>query len=175
VAGAKTDDASELRRIARKLRVDVVRMIHRAGSGHPGGSLSVIDILVALFLAEMNCRPEEPDWPGRDRFVLSKGHGCSALYAIFRVIPNFGVFVPADAVVRSARETAGIVTAEEHLVIGGLGSAVAEVVTKEAPTRVERVGVQDVFGESGPPEALLERYGLSAETICSAARRIVGR
>ena len=83
--------------------------------------------------------------------------------------------IDADAIVRASRQTAGIVTAEEHSVIGGLGSAVAEVVTEDAPTRVERVGVRDTFGESGPPDALLEKYGLTAQAICEAARRLVGR
>ena len=64
-----TKDVKQLRKIAWKLRRDIVRMIHKAASGHPGGSLSVIDILVSLFFSEMNWRPEEPDWPGRDRFT----------------------------------------------------------------------------------------------------------
>ena len=90
---SKSSDPAELRRIARKLRVDIVRMIHKAGSGHPGGSLSVIDILVALYFSEMNYRPDDPDWPGRDRLVLSKGHACSALYAVFSEI---GLYPPDE-------------------------------------------------------------------------------
>ncbi len=77
-----------------------------------------------------------------------------------------------EAVLAAARETGGIVTAEEHSVIGGLGSAVAECVTRYAPTRVERVGVQDVFGESGTPDELLEKYGLTSDAICDAAHRV---
>ena len=89
-----TRDTHTLESIALKLRRDILRMIHRGGSGHPGGSLSVIDILVALFFAEMSYRPAEPDWPERDRFVLSKGHACAALYALFSEI---GVY-PADEI-----------------------------------------------------------------------------
>lgn len=78
----KTRDVDRLRRLARQVRRDVLTMIHRAGSGHPGGSLSAVEILLALYFGEMNHNPKEPKWPDRDRFVLSKGHGCAALYAV---------------------------------------------------------------------------------------------
>ncbi len=71
----------ELREIARQLRVSIMRMIHRAQSGHPGSSLSCVEILVCLYFAELRHYPFEPHWPGRDRFVLSKGHAAPALYA----------------------------------------------------------------------------------------------
>ncbi|MDI7251194.1 MAG: transketolase [Actinomycetota bacterium] len=67
--------------ISRELRKDIVRMIGLAGSGHPGGSLSCVEILACLYFYKMKHRPEEPDWPLRDRFVLSKGHAAPALYA----------------------------------------------------------------------------------------------
>ena len=72
----------DLQELSRKLRVDIIRMIEAAGSGHPGGSLSVIDILAALYTRVLRHRPAQPDWPDRDRVVLSKGHACPALYAI---------------------------------------------------------------------------------------------
>lgn len=65
----------------KNVRRNIIRMTHAAGSGHPGGSLSSVELLVALYFAEMRHRPGEPEWPDRDRFVLSKGHGCPALYA----------------------------------------------------------------------------------------------
>lgn len=71
----------KLREKARIIREDIVTMLAEAGSGHPGGSLSAADIINALFNHEMKHRPDEPSWPGRDRFVLSKGHACPALYA----------------------------------------------------------------------------------------------
>ncbi len=71
----------ELEEIARSCRVDIIRMLTEAGSGHPGGSLSAIDIIVALFFHKMRHDPARPDDPERDRFVLSKGHGVPALYA----------------------------------------------------------------------------------------------
>jgi len=67
-------------------------MMHRAGTGHPGGSLSAVEILVALYFQAMRIRPEDPDWPERDRLVLSKGHAGPALYA---VLAERG-FLPVD-------------------------------------------------------------------------------
>lgn len=74
-------DINFLKKIANQLRIDIIKMISDAGSGHPGGSLSAIDIITTLFFHEMNHRPKEPKWVDRDRFVLSKGHACPALYA----------------------------------------------------------------------------------------------
>lgn len=68
--------------IAGDVRVDVLSMIRKAGSGHPGGSFSTVEILIELYFEVMNIRPEEPDWKDRDRFILSKGHACPALYAV---------------------------------------------------------------------------------------------
>ena len=75
-------DIPQLKAIAKELRVDIIRMLVEAGSGHPGGSLSCIDIIVTLFFHKMRHRPKEPDWSDRDRFVLSKGHCVPALYAV---------------------------------------------------------------------------------------------
>ncbi len=74
-------DNESLAETARKIRVDILKMLNRAGSGHTGGSLSVVDILVALFFGHMRLSPTDACWPERDRFVLSKGHGAPALYA----------------------------------------------------------------------------------------------
>ena len=72
---------SELEVIARKLRRHVINMISAAGSGHPGGSLSAADIVTALYFDIMKHDPTNPHWPGRDRFILSKGHAAPILYA----------------------------------------------------------------------------------------------
>jgi transketolase len=74
-----------------------------------------------------------------------------------------------DALLSAARETGAIVTAEEHSVIGGLGAAVAEVVSDVCPVPVKRVGVLDRFAESGPYEELLDKYGMSVDHILAAA------
>ncbi|MFZ3063384.1 MAG: transketolase [Actinomycetota bacterium] len=66
---------------ALELRQHVIRMIGKAGSGHPGGSLSAADIVAVLYFHHLRHKPENPKWPNRDRFVLSKGHACPILYA----------------------------------------------------------------------------------------------
>ena len=66
---------------ARQLRCDVLRMVHDAGSGHPGGSLSAAEIIACLYFLRLRLDPTRPDWPERDRFLLSKGHAAPALYA----------------------------------------------------------------------------------------------
>lgn len=74
-----------------------------------------------------------------------------------------------DAIVRVAERTGAIVTAEDHSIIGGLGGAVAETLAEHHPTRLHRVGWQDTYGESAPNDALLEKYGLTAHHIATAA------
>lgn len=76
-----TGDIQHLKKIAQEVRVDVIRMLAEAGSGHPGGSLSATEIVTALFFHKMRHRPDDPVWPDRDRFILSKGHCCPVLYA----------------------------------------------------------------------------------------------
>lgn len=72
---------AQYEKIAAEIRKDVIREIHSAGSGHPGGSLSAADIVTALYFREMNIDPENPDMKGRDKFVLSKGHAAPVQYA----------------------------------------------------------------------------------------------
>lgn len=80
-----------------------------------------------------------------------------------------------DIVIKAARETGAIVTAEEHNIIGGLGSAVSEVIAENYLVPIERVGVQDTFGHSGTAEELLELYGLTAEGIIHKAKKVISR
>ncbi len=77
----KITDISELKEIARKIRVDIIKMTNAAGSGHPGGSLSAAEVYTVLYFNIMNHKPEEPEWPDRDVFILSKGHTCPGLYS----------------------------------------------------------------------------------------------
>ena len=63
-----------LRKWARRIRVEALTMIHHSPAGHPGGSLSVADIMAVLYVSEVNVKPEDPRWPDRDRVILSKGH-----------------------------------------------------------------------------------------------------
>jgi transketolase len=75
------DQIQELQGIANDLRCLVIRMINEAGSGHPGGALSAADIVATLYFSVLRIDPARPDWPDRDRFVLSKGHACPVVYA----------------------------------------------------------------------------------------------
>ena len=71
----------ELQEIAKRIRREIVQMIGAAGSGHPGGSLSAVEMVVELFFNHMRIDPHNPKWPDRDRFILSKGHAAPVLYA----------------------------------------------------------------------------------------------
>lgn len=85
----KTPDIPFLKEQARKLRVEIVKMLAKSGSGHTGGSLSAADIVTALYFHTMEHRPQEPKWPGRDRFILSKGHAAPVLYATLAMAGYF--------------------------------------------------------------------------------------
>ena len=73
-------DIKALEKTAAEVRVGVVKAIHNAGSGHPGGSLSAADIVTALYFSEMNVDPKNPKMEGRDKFILSKGHAGPVQY-----------------------------------------------------------------------------------------------
>ena len=83
--------------------------------------------------------------------------------------------IDKEAVVKAAEDTGAIVTCEEHSILGGLGSAVAETLVENKPVPMERIGVQDTFGESGKPNELLAKYHLTAEDIAAAAKKAISR
>ena len=83
--------------------------------------------------------------------------------------------IDEDIIVKAAKETGAIVTAEEHNIIGGLGSAVAEVLAEKCPTPMVRVGIQDKFGKSGKPAQLLKEYGLTPENIAAKAKEAIAK
>ena len=87
---------------------------------------------------------------------------------------NFSTIKPLDEelVLQAAKETTWIITAEEHSVIGGLGSAVSEFLSENQPTKVIKIGVQDQFGQSGNPELLKEHYGLTAKNIINKVKHL---
>ena len=72
---------AELEETARQLRVDSLRLIHRRGAGHPGGALSAAEIMAVLYFHQLQIDPARPEWEGRDRFILSKGHASAVLYS----------------------------------------------------------------------------------------------
>lgn len=123
---------------------------------------------------------------GRDAAILAAGMMVAealtaaeelAAEGIHARVVNISTIKPLDteAVVAAARECGALVTAEEHNIIGGLGSAVAEALAEHYPAPLERVGVADTFGESGKPQQLLEKYGLTPTDIAAAVRKAISR
>ena len=97
-----------MEQICRKVRRDIINMTADASSGHPGGSLSAVEIITALFFDKMKINPKEPKWEGRDRFVLSKGHAAPCYYAVLgeksvRVSGSFTVFFRGILTQKNAR------------------------------------------------------------------------
>jgi len=123
---------------------------------------------------------------GADVSLISSGPQTGRVLLAARILASEGidarvVHVPTikpldqSAIIDAAAATGLVVTVEEHSVIGGLGGAVAEVLSEHRPTRVFRLGLQDVFGESGPNDALLEKYGLSPEGVATKVAAIIAR
>ena len=100
-----------------------------------------------------------------------KAEGISA------AVVNISTIKPLDRelIVKMAQKTGAIVTCEEHNILGGLGSAVAEVLVEECPVPMARVGVEDKFGESGLPDQLLEKFGLTPEKIVEKAKAVIAK
>ncbi len=91
---AVTDEKiKSLKEQARRIRIDILKMLHGSGSGHTGGSLSATDIMTALYFYKMKYDPQKPDWKGRDYFILSKGHAAPVLYT---TLAHAGFFETAE-------------------------------------------------------------------------------
>lgn len=92
-------------------------------------------------------------------------------------VVNMATIKPIDEeiIIKAAKETGAIVTAEEHNIIGGLGSAVAEVLVENCPVPMQRIGTKDIFGKSGKPDILLKEYGLDAEAIAEATKAAIAK
>lgn len=121
---------------------------------------------------------------GSDVTVFSSGTQTARVYEAAQILEGEGidvhlVHVPtikpidADAVMDHASRTGLVMTSEEHSIVGGLGSAVAEILAEHSPLPLHRHGIGDVFGESGPNDALLEKYDISVARTCDAIRRFV--
>jgi transketolase len=139
-----TADAT-LEAIARACRVQIIRMLTHAGSGHPGGSLSVIDLLVAIAFGRLRHDPGRPDWPDRDRLVLSKGHAVPALYTVM------------------AR--AGYFPEERLLTLRKLGSPL-----QGHPDRVALPGIEAATGSLGQGLSIATGLALGLKLAGSPAR-----
>ena len=112
--------------------------------------------------------------------MVSKAVEAAELLAaegISAAVVNIGTIKPLDAelIIAQAQKTGAVVTCEEHTICGGLGSAVAEVLVENCPVPMARVGVEDKFGESGLPDELLEKYGLSASNIAAKAKAVIAK
>ena len=112
---------------------------------------------------------------GKDLTIIANGLCVAPALGVDAKVINIHTIKPLDEelVVAAAKETGKVVTVEEHSVIGGLGGAVCECLSEKAPVPVKRIGVNDVFGESGPATALLEKYGLDAEGIYKQIKEFV--
>jgi len=123
---------------------------------------------------------------GNDATIIATGHLVwEALEAaktladegISTEVINIHTIKPLDneAILKSVKNTKCVVTAEEHMINGGLGDSVAQLLSRKKPTPIEMVGVNDSFGESGPPMKLMEKYGLTATDIITATRKVITR
>ena len=119
---------------------------------------------------------------GKDATIIATGIMVDAALEAYNTLSEEGIKVKVinihtikpidkDAIVKAARETGVVITAEEHSTIGGLGSAVCEVLSENQPTPVIRVGIKDTFGESGKPAELLKAYGLTGDDIVKAVKK----
>jgi transketolase len=104
-----------LRRLAKDVRRDIVQMTSAANSGHPGGSLSAVEILTALYGCVMRHDPSNPRWPDRDRFILSKGHACPVLYA---TLARFG-YLPVEEL-KTFRQLGSRLQGHAHIMTPGV-------------------------------------------------------
>lgn len=119
---------------------------------------------------------------GKDACIIATGMMVDAALEAYNLLSEKGIKakvinihtikpIDKDAIIKAAEETGVIVTAEEHSIIGGLGSAVCEVISENKPVPVLRVGIKDTFGQSGKPMELLKAYGLTAEDIVKAVEK----
>ncbi len=124
--------------------------------------------------------------PGNDITIIATGLMVAEALDAYEVLKAEGINariinihtikpIDRDIIIKAAKETGKIITVEEHSIIGGLGSAVAEVVAEELPVPVYRIGVNDCFGESGPALELLKIYGLSSENIVKKTKEVLGK
>ena len=123
---------------------------------------------------------------GKDVTILATGHLVWEALEASRILSKEGVSAevinihtikPLDNkfILNSAKKTNCVVTAEEHMLNGGLGDSIAQLLSREYPTPIEMVGVNDTFGESGPPMKLMEKYGLTSADIIKATKKVISR
>ena len=140
----------ELEKMAVTIRCDIIKMIHEANAGHPGGSLSAADMVTALYFRMMRVDPKNPDWPDRDRFILSKGHACPVWYA---ALAERGFYDKSHLM--TLRKPDSILQGHADMV------------------KTLGIGVRDTFAESGPYLEIIDKYALTAPHIADAVGEVV--
>ena len=123
---------------------------------------------------------------GNDVTIFATGHLVWEALEAAKSLENEGIWAevinihtikPLDneAILKAVKNTKCVVTAEEHMLNGGLGDSIAQLLSRNTPTPIEMVGVDDTFGESGPPMKLMEKYGLTAADIITASKKVITR
>ena len=170
-------EVAQLDALCNKFRIDVLTVLHERQTGHPGGSLSVCEILTTLYMKEMNVRPEEPKWQDRDRLVLCKGHAAPMLY---RVLAEKGYFpVEEMHTLRDfetrlqghpcARETPGVDATSGPLGIG-LSAAIGMAIglrMENSPARVYAILGDGEIEEGTVWEACMSASKFKVDNLCA--------
>lgn len=165
---------AELQSMANRLRLDVVESVHTTGDGHPGPCMSIAEIISLLYFEQMNIRPEEPKWNGRDRMILSKGHACPILYAAlarrgYFLVEELAGLRTIDSMLQGhpdMNKTPGIDT-----VSGSLGNGVAIGTGMAIGCRMQNIDnyVYVIVGDGEQQE------GIIWEAAMAAAKHQLGR
>lgn len=150
----------------RMLRRNAIKIYKEGSTFEIGKAVKLRDGNDATIIATGICVPESIE---AAKMLASKGTSVRVLN-MFTLKP-----IDREAVIACAAETGAIVTAENHNIINGLGSAVAEVLVENIPTPMERVGVQDLFGEVGPASYLMQRFELTAADIVRKVEKVIAR
>ncbi|MCQ9206526.1 MAG: transketolase [Omnitrophica bacterium] len=147
----KKVDIEELQGLARRFRKEILRTIYEAGSGHPGGSLSAVEILIALYYYKMKHKPENPSWPLRDRFIMSKGHASPVVYV---TLANRGYFPKEE--LKTFRKLGSRLQGHVHIGVPGVelstgslgqGLSVANGIALGAKIKKENFNVYCLLGD----------------------------
>ncbi len=168
---------NELEKIANEVRINILKMINTANSGHPGSSLSSADLITVLYYAEMSIDPVNPKWEDRDRFLLSKGHGCPTLYSILSMKgyfdkSNLGKLRKINSILQGhpdMRKTPGIDYTTGSLGNGlslGLGMALSAKLDKKDYRTYVMLGCGEMQ-EGIIWEALMSAAKFEADNLCA--------
>ncbi len=163
---SQTEKIRELTERARCMRRHIIRMTSAAGSGHPGPSFSPVEILAALYFSEMRIDPSQPDWPERDRFVLSKGHAAPVLYA---ALHEAGFY--SEEVMLSLRKIGSLLQGHPHVktpgvdaTTGSLGLGLSQAVGMALGAQIQHsnIRVYAVIGDGECDEGQIWEAALAA-------------